>query len=213
MNAPKISPAVALAGLWVRVGSVALLAVYLIFGKDTDPLTLTDVIASTALTLLWTLLMGVYLRGGSVLPTDARRAWLTRLYPWLVAFEGAIWFLYAFSVLLGSLPDANPVALTALLTVWGASIAVSFLIYALSLRLMTNPGDTTGQRQFAELLNLAAALSAANTVMNVVRLGGTPGPTVGDQIAFGLQGVVEVAALLLLRWALMGMLPKELPGT
>ena len=213
MNAPKISPAVALAGLWVRVGSVALLAVYLIFGKDTDPLTLTDVIASTALTLLWTLLMGVYLRGGSVLPTDARRAWLTRLYPWLVAFEGAIWFLYAFSVLLGSLPDANPVALTALLTVWGASIAVSFLIYALSLRLMTNPGDTTGQRQFAELLNLAAALSAANTVMNVVRLGGTPGPTVGDQIAFGLQGVVEVAALLLLRWALMEMLPKELPGT
>ena len=194
----------ALAGLWVRLGSIVGVLLYLLLKKNTELFTLTDVLASTALTVLWTLLMGVYLRGGSVLPTDARRVWLTHLYPWLIAFEGAIWFLYTFDVLLGALPDANPVALTALVTVWGASIAVSFLIYALSLRLMINPGDTTGQRQFADLLNLAAALSAASTVMNVVRLGGTPGPTVGDQWAFGLQGVVETAALLLLCWALKG---------
>ncbi|ULH15369.1 hypothetical protein MF271_15770 [Deinococcus sp. KNUC1210] len=202
MNSPRISPLVALVGLWVRLGSIGALTIYLFLDSTTDAFSRIDAVASTALTLLWTLLMGEYLRGGSVLPTDPRRLWLSWLYPWLIAFEGAVWSLYTFTVLLGALPDANPLALLAVVTVWGASVAVNFLIFAVSLRVVGHPEDTTGRAQFTELLNWAAALAAANTVMNVVRLGGTPGPSPADQIAFGLQGVVEVAALLLLRWAL-----------
>ncbi|WP_425147835.1 hypothetical protein [Deinococcus sp.] len=204
MKPPKISPQAALAGLWLRAASIAALAIYLLLRRDPNPVTLIDVVASTALSALWTLLMGEYLRGGQVLLSDPRREWLTRLYPWLIAYEGAIWLLYSFDVLLGGLPEADPIALIVLALVWGASILVSFLMFTQSVRLMSHPEDTTGRVQFAELLNWAAALTAASTVMNVVKLGGTPGPTVGDQWAFGLQGVVEVAALLLLRWALRG---------
>ncbi|GGR35631.1 hypothetical protein [Deinococcus ruber] len=202
MNSPRISPLVALVGLWVRLGSIAALTVYVFLDSTSDPFSRIDALASAVLTLLWTLLMGVYLRGGNVLPTDPRRVWLTWLYPWLIAFEGAVWSLYTFTVLLGALPDANPIALFVVISVWGASVAVNFLMFAVSLRVIGHPEDTTGRAQFTELLNWAAALAAANTVMNVVRLGGTPGPSPSDQIAFGLQGVVEVAALLLLRWAL-----------
>jgi hypothetical protein len=105
-------------------------------------------------------------------------------------------------VLVGGLPEANPVAVAALVTVWGASVAVSFLVYLSSLRLMANPADSAGSVQLADLFNLAAALAVASLIMNVVPLKGAAAPTVADGWAYGLAGAVEVLSWLLLHRAL-----------
>lgn len=192
----------AVGGLWLRLLSVVALGVFVAVQAEPNFwLSLIDLLLSAAVLALWTPLMAEWLHGRPVLLTDPRRRALSRLYPWLIAYEAALWFLWLLNVLLGGLPEANPVAVTALLTAWGASVAVSLLVYLFSLRLMVNPADATGRAQFADLLNLAAALAVASLVMSVVPLGGTPPPTRAEQWAYGLAGAVEVASWLLLHWA------------
>ena len=202
MNSPEISPQLAVAGLWVRLASIVGLAAYLLLKGGADGYTLADVLASAALVALWTPLMASYLRGEGLLPTDARRVWLTRLYPWLVAYEAALWSLSALVLLSGQFPNADPAAILIYVLLGGASVAMNFLIFAVSLRLMLHPEDQTGRNGFAELLNWAAAVSAANLVTALIGLNGLPAQSTAERWAFGLQGAVEVAALLLLRWAL-----------
>jgi hypothetical protein len=151
---------------------------------------------------LWLPLVADLLHGRAVLTTDPRRRALTALYPWLIAYEAALWGLWLLNVLVGGLPEANPVAVAALVTVWGASVAVSFLVYLSSLRLMANPADSAGSVQLADLFNLAAALAVASLIMNVVPLKGAAAPTVADGWAYGLAGAVEVLSWLLLHRAL-----------
>jgi len=192
----------AVGGLWARLVSVVALGVFVAVRAEPGFwLSLIDLLLSAAALALWVPLMLELLRGRPVLLTDPRRRALSSLYPWLIAYEAALWLLWLLNVLLGGLPQANPVAVTALLTAWGASVAVSLLVYLFSLRLMVNPADRTGRGQLADLLNLAAALAAASLVMNVVPLGGTPPPTLAEQWAYGLAGAVEVASWLLLRRA------------
>ena len=190
--------------LWLRMASVLALGIFTVFRRDIGFwFSLVDFLGSAALLALWIPLMTRSLRGQPVLTTDPRRTLLTQLYPWLIAYEGALWLLNAVAAVGGGYPEVNPVALAVQVTVTGASIAVSFLIYLLSLRLMANPADATGRAQLGDLLNLAAALAAAAIVLNVIPLVGLPAPTLGDKIAYGLNNAAEAVSWLLLRWALL----------
>ena len=191
--------------LWLRLASLLALATFTVFrGGVSFWLPLTDFLGSAALLVLWIPLMGRYLRGQPVLSTDTRRALLIRLYPWLIAYEGALWLLFSLlPAVSGTFPEVNPVAAAVQVTVTGTGVAVSFLIYLLSLRLMANPADSVGRAQLGDLMNLAAALAAASVVLNVIPLSGMPAPTLGDKVAYGLVNAAEAASWLLLRWALV----------
>jgi hypothetical protein len=195
----------AVGGLWLRLASLLALVVFTIVrGGAGFWLPLIDFLASGVLLVLWTPLISQYLLGQPVRLTDSRRPALTLMYPWLIAYEGALWLLFTFlPALSGYFPEVNPVASAVQVTVSGASIAVSFLIYLLSLRQMPNPADATGRAQLGDLFNLAAALAAALMVLNVVPMSGTPAPTLGDKLAYGLANAAEAASWLLLRWALL----------
>jgi hypothetical protein len=193
----------AVAGLWLRVLSVLALTAFVVWRAGAGLwLTLPDLLGSAVVLALWLPLVADLLHGRAVLTTDPRRRALTALYPWLIAYEAALWGLWLLNVLVGGLPEANPVAVAALVTVWGASVAVSFLVYLSSLRLMANPADSAGSVQLADLFNLAAALAVASLIMNVVPLKGAAAPTVADGWAYGLAGAVEVLSWLLLHRAL-----------
>jgi hypothetical protein len=193
----------AVGGLWLRVLSVLALTAFVVWRAGAGLwLTLPDLLGSAVVLALWLPLVADLLHGRAVLTTDPRRRVLTALYPWLIAYEAALWGLWLLNVLVGGLPEANPVAVAALVTVWGASVAVSFLVYLISLRLMANPADNTGSVQLADLFNLAAALAVASLIMNVVPLKGAAAPTVADGWAYGLAGAVEVLSWLLLHRAL-----------
>ncbi len=199
-----------MAGLWLRLLSVFALTAFVVWRAGAGLwLTLPDLLGSAAALALWTPLIADLLHGRTVLTTDPRRRALSALYPWLIAFEAALWGLWLLNVLVGGLPEANPVAVAALVTAWGAGIVVSFLVYLLSLRLMANPADSTGSTQLADLFNLAAALAAASLIMNVVPLKGAAAPTVADGWAYGLAGAVEVVSWLLLYRALLKGEQKE----
>ncbi|WP_424949760.1 hypothetical protein [Deinococcus sp.] len=192
-------------GLRIRLASLLALVVFTVSqGGAGFWLPLIDFVASGALLLLWTPLIIQSLRGRPVLTTDPRRAAVALVYPWLIAYEGALWLLFSlFPAVSGSFPEVNPVASAAQVTVSGVSVAVSFLIYLLSLRQMTNPADTTGRSHLAELFNLAAALSAASVVFSAVPLKGMPPQSAADQWAYALANGVELVSWLLLRWAMV----------
>ena len=202
----------AVAGLWLRLLSVLVLTVFVVWRAGAGLwLTLPDLLGSAAALALWTPLIAGLLHGRTVLTTDPRRRALSALYPWLIAFEAALWGLWLLNVLVGGLPEANPVAVAALVTAWGAGIVVSFLVYLYSLHLLANPADSAGSAQLADLFNLAAALAAASLIMNVVPLRGAAAPTVADQWAYGLAGAVEVVSWLLLHQALARPEPEGQP--
>ena len=193
------------ASLWLRLASLLALATFTIFrGGVGFWLPLIDFLGSAAVLSLWIPLMIRFLRGHAVLTTDPRRGTLSRLYPWLITYEGALWLLFTLlPAVSGTFPEVNPVASAVQVTVPGTGVAVSFLIYLLSLRLMANPADATGRGQLGDLLNLAAALAAAMIVLSVIPLTGLPAPTLGEKLAYGLANAAEAASWLLLRWALL----------
>ena len=205
MKSATVSPIrLATLGLWLRVLMIAALAVYTFqVGGAAYWLPLTDYLAAAVAVALWTPLMVSYLRGQPVLTTDPRRTTLTLLYPWLLAYEATLWLLFSlFPAVSGYFPEVNPVASAAQVTVSGVSVAVSFLIYLLSLRQMTNPADSAGRNQLGDLFNLAAALSAASVVFSAVPLKGMPPQSAADQWAYALANGVELVSWLLLRWAM-----------
>jgi hypothetical protein len=113
-----------------------------------------------------------------------------------------LWFLTLVSVLGGGAPQANPVALTALLTVWLAGILGGNAVYGTLARLAPEPANLLRRARLAEWLNLAAALSLGMAVFNVVPVAGfSRPPTLTDQLVYGLSGALDVAATLLALWA------------
>ena len=202
---PSQTVRLASGSLWLRLASLLALASFTVFrGGVGFWLPLIDFLGSAAMLALWIPLMGRLLRGDVVLTTDPRRGTLARLYPWLIAYEGTLWLLFTLLPIGGgTFPEVNPVAAAVQVTILGVGVAVSFLIYLLSLRLMANPADATGRAQLGDLLNLAAALATAMVVLNVIPLLGLPAPTLGDKLAYGLANAAEAASWLLLRWALL----------
>nr|WP_246363196.1 hypothetical protein [Deinococcus budaensis] len=146
----------------------------------------------------WTLLLGRVTAGRAVPPGDGTLRALRFAFPWLTSWRLVLWFLTLLFVLSGGAPDANRVALTALLTVWPAGVLAGNAVYGSLARLAPNPADLAGRKRLADWLNLAAALSLGMAVFNLVPIAGfsTP-PTPTDQLVYGVSGALDVAATLL----------------
>ncbi|WP_026332558.1 hypothetical protein [Deinococcus apachensis] len=191
----------AFAALWVQVaGLFALVAFSLYRGNFSEGAWLSAIEAFLAGLVLawWTLVLGRFTAGQAVPPTDGTLRALRIAFPWLTSFRLVLWFLTLLSVLSGGAPEANTVALTALLTVWPAGTLAGNAVYGTLARLAPNPADDTGRKRLADWLNLAAALSLAMAVFNVVPIRGfSDSPTLTDQLVYGLSGALDVLATLL----------------
>ncbi|MDO4263080.1 MAG: hypothetical protein Q4C67_02670 [Deinococcus sp.] len=162
-------------------------------------------------TLWWALLLGRLTLGAGTVPGEyldrVRRA-LALAFPLLTSFRGMLWGLTALG-LAGGASQAHPVALTALMTIWGASIIASYMVFFWLVRWAT-PADTSmgaanagpaaerARQQLEDWLNLSAALTLGMTVVNVVPITGlSVSPSQTDQLVYGLSGLLDVAATLL----------------
>ncbi|GAA0504569.1 hypothetical protein [Deinococcus depolymerans] len=158
----------------------------------------------------WTTLLGRTLNARPTPDTDGVWRSLTLSFPWLTSLRGALWALTLFSVLGGAAPEANPVALSALLTLWGAAIIASNATYGTLARLSSEPLAAAPRRKLMDWLNLAAALSLGMAVLNVVPIPGFSGdPDLSTQLVYGLGGLLDVTATLL---ALRALQVQPVPG-
>ncbi|WP_261663556.1 hypothetical protein [Deinococcus sp. Marseille-Q6407] len=155
------------------------------------------------LTLWWTMLLARLTLGrGLVLNSylDRVRRALKYTFPLLTAFRGVLWGLTALALASGAASQANPVAVTAMMTIWGASIAASYMTFFWVVRWgeLGPERAAPARRQLEDWLNLAAALSLGMTVINVVPIAGfSAAPSQTDQLIFGSTGLLDVAATLL----------------
>lgn len=146
----------------------------------------------------WTAVLGRFMAGRAVLPADGTLRALQIAFPWLTSFRLVLWGLTLLLVLGGVAPEANTVALTALFTVSLAGILAGNAVYGTLARFAPSPADPLGRRRLADWLNVAAALSLAVTVFNVVPIAGfSSPPTRTDQFVYGLSGALDVLATLL----------------
>ncbi|GAA5532350.1 hypothetical protein [Deinococcus aluminii] len=191
----------ALAALWVQVvGKFGVAAYALWSGNFSVDAWFTGIEAFLAGLVLawWTVLLARFTAGQAVKLTDGTLVSLRIVFPWLTSFRLVLWFLRLLLVLAGTAPEANPVALAALFTVWFAAILASNAVYGTLARLAPNPADLTGRRRLADWLNVAAALSLGMTVFNLVPIAGfSTLPTLTDQLVYGLSGGLDVLATLL----------------
>lgn len=154
----------------------------------------------------WTAVLGRFSLGRAVSPTDGMLRALSIAFPWVTSFRLVLWFWTLLGVLSGGAPEANTVALTALLTVWPAYVLAQNAVYGTLARLAPNPADDTGRKRLADWLNLAAALSLAMAVFNVVPIRGFSAPPIlTDQLVYGVSGALDVLATLLALRAVQSM--------
>lgn len=215
---PKASPnadaprwrSLALGVLWVQVASLFCLVAYALWADRLDEVAWMNALDSFLAALVlwwWTAILSRVTLGQAIstepLPgPDAPGAGQLRalrlVFPWLTALRLSLWFLTALGVVSDSSVEANPVALTALLTTWGAAIFASNAVYGSLARLAANPADPIGRERLLGWLNLSAALSVAMTVFNVVPIAGfSTTPDLTNQLVYGLSGVLDVIATLL----------------
>ncbi|SMB90436.1 hypothetical protein [Deinococcus hopiensis] len=191
----------ALAALWVQVLTVFGAAAYALISENFSAfawLNAVEAFLAGVLLVWWTLLLGRLTAGQATPPGDGTLRSLQLAFPWLTSFRLVLWFLTLLAVLNGAGETANAVALTALLTVWPAAVLAGNAVYGTLVRLTPSPADAAGHRRLADWLNLAAALSLAMAVFNVVPIPGfSSSVTLSDQLVYGLGGAVDVVATLL----------------
>ncbi|THF67774.1 hypothetical protein E7T06_19525 [Deinococcus sp. Arct2-2] len=220
--APKSAPnadaprwrSLALAALWVQVASLFGLVAYVLWRGNAagglDELVWLSAFDSflAALVMWWWTATFARVTLGQAIPTEplpgpdapgsGQLRALRATFPWLTALRLSLWFLTVLGVMNESSLEANPVALTALLTVWGAAIFASNAMYGSLARLATNPAEAIDRERLLGWLNLSAALGVAMTVFNVVPIAGfSTIPTLTSQLVYGLGGVLDVVATLL----------------
>lgn len=209
---PERWRAAALAALWVQVASLLATAAYALWrGQLSQGAWFTAAEAGLAALVLawWTRLLGRLTVGRAVPLTDGTLRALRLGFPWLTSLRLVLWGLTLLFVLTGGAPEAHPVALTALLTLWPASILAGNAVYGTLARLAPHPADVTGRGRLVDWLNLAAALSLGMAVFNVVPIAGfSDVPTRADQLVYGLGGLLDVAATLLALRAVHATLPR-----
>jgi hypothetical protein len=212
----------ALAALWVQVASLFGLVAYVLWRGNgaggLDELVWLSAFDSflAALVMWWWTATFAHVTLGQAISTEplpgpaapgaGQLRALRASFPWLTALRFSLWFLTVLSVVNTSSSEANPVALTALLTVWGAAIFASNAMYGSLARWAPNPADPLGRERLLGWLNLSAALSVAMTVFNVVPLAGFSSvPTLTSQVVYGVAGLLDVVATLLAYRALQTM--------
>ncbi|MCD0162629.1 MULTISPECIES: hypothetical protein [unclassified Deinococcus] len=202
----------ALGALWVQVAALLGTAAFSLW-RSADfsrYFNAAEALIAALVMAWWTTLLGRALNAQPTPGTDGVWRALSLTFPWLTSLRGALWALTLFSVLGGAAPEANPVALTALLTLWGAAIVASNATYGSLARLSSEPLAAAPRRKLMDWLNLAAPLSLGMAVMNVVPIPGFGGaPTLSTQLVYGLGGLLDVAATLL---ALRALRVQPVPG-
>ena len=219
---PKASPnaqaprwrSLALGALWVQVASLFGLVAYALWrGNATGGLdegvwlNAFDSFLAALVLWWWTATLSRVTLGQAIsteplpgpdAPGAGQLRALRAAFPWLTALRLSLWFLTVLSVTNTPSSEANPVALTALLTTWGAAIFASNAVYGSLARLAANPADPVDRERLLGWLNLSAALSVAMTVFNVVPIAGfSSAPDLTNQVVYGLSGVLDVVATLL----------------
>lgn len=197
----------ALVALWVQVAGLVALAAYLLWREGSPGLgwlNAGEALLAALVLGLWTAVLGRFTAGWGTRPDDGTLRALRGLFPWLTSLRLALWFLTLVSVLGGAAPQANPVALTALLSVWPAAVLAGNAVYGTLTRLAPEPADLLRRARLADWLNVAAALSLAMAVFNVVPIRGFSSvPGTADLWVYGLSGALDVAATLLARHAVL----------
>ncbi|MCP2015031.1 hypothetical protein L1280_002183 [Deinococcus sp. HSC-46F16] len=197
----------ALAALWAQVAGLVALAAYLLWREGFGGMSWlngAEALLAALVLGLWTAVLGRFTAGRGMPPEDGTLRALRGLFPWLTSLRLALWFLTLVSVLGGAAPQANPVALTALLTVWPAAVLAGNAVYGTLARLAPEPADLVRRARLADWLNVAAALSLAMAVFNVVPIRGFSSvPGTADLWVYGLSGALDVAATLLARQAVL----------
>ena len=214
---PRLSPGAwrgaALGALWVQVAALLFTAAYALWRDPRSPDGwlggLEALLAALALAW-WTVLLGRLLRGEATSPGDGTRRALSLTFPWLTALRFGLWGTLGLGLLAGVAPEANPVALTALMTVWFGAIVSGNAVFGTLIRLAGTPGDPLLRQRLREWLNLSAALAVGMTVLNVVPIRGFSGtPEPGTQLVYGVGGIIDVVATVLTLRAVMALGPGE----
>ncbi|GGS31601.1 hypothetical protein [Deinococcus knuensis] len=204
--------AAALAALWVQVAALIGTAAFAAWHSQdlSRYFNAAEALIAALVMAWWTTLLGRTLRAHPTPGTDGVWRALTLTFPWLTSLRGALWALTLFSVLGGATPEANPVALSALLTIWGAAIVASNAMYGGLARVSTEPLAAAPRRKLMDWLNLSAALTLGMTVLNVVPIPGFSGdPDLSTQLVYGLGGLLDLTATLL---ALRALQVQPVPG-
>ncbi|WP_420597107.1 hypothetical protein [Deinococcus sp.] len=203
MTARTVNPAsarrLALGALWVQVAALVVYGVYdALRGGPAWWLGTADVVLATLSLGLWTVLLGVFLRGVAVDASDRRLTAFRLIFPWLIALRASIWLLSTLAILGDAGNNANPVAVLTLFLVWGGNIVAGLVVYAVSAVLFVKPADAAGRARLLTWLNVAAALGAGIALMNIwPPTGFVPAPAFQDQLISGVQGALDVTATLL----------------
>ncbi|MEF2280176.1 hypothetical protein V3W47_17930 [Deinococcus sp. YIM 134068] len=191
----------ALAALGVQVAGLFGLAAYALWRGNLGQgawFTAIEAVLAGLVLAWWAVVLRRFTRGQETPTENGTLRALRFTFPWLTSFRLVLWFLTLLSLMTGAAPEANTVALTALMTVWPASILAGNAVYGTLARLAPNPADLVRRRRLSEWLNVAAALSLAMAVFNVVPIAGfSSSPTLRDQLVYGLSGALDVLATLL----------------
>ena len=196
----------ALWALWAQVVSLFAVSAYALWkGNFTGSaaLSATEAFLAGLVMVWWTLLYARVTLVEAIAPTDGVLRALRLVFPGLRALRAALWLMTLLMLLSGAGSEANPVALTTLMTVWGGAIMASNAVYGTLARLVTQPADPLQCQRLVEWLNVAAALSLGMGVLNVVPIAGfSSTPVLHTQVVYGLVAVIDVLATLLARQAL-----------
>ncbi|UBV41998.1 hypothetical protein LAJ19_10140 [Deinococcus taeanensis] len=193
--------ALALTALWVLVAATFALCAYSLWrawpADALDALRAGRTLLAGVVLVWWTQVFTRYTRPDATPVDDGVLRSLRGLFPWLTSLRLALWALTLLLVTSAPL-DANPVAVTALITVELAFILSKNAVYGTLARVAPNPLDQLGRAQLRSWLNVAAALSLAIGVVNVVPVAGLSGsPALTDLIVYGAHALLDVTATLL----------------
>ena len=209
----------ALIFLWLDVAASFVVAAFtLLDGPITtySVITTIGIIFGGVVLAWWATIFGRVSRGLGVPATDGTLRSLALSYPWLTAYNLSRWGMFLLGVLAGAAPEANPVALTALITIWGAAVLTSNAVNSHLVRLASGPDEAvpTNAARLCDWLNLYAAVGAGLAVMNLVPIKGldvTPTPPL-MQVVYTAASVIDIVAMLLsllaIRQAVSGPLPS-----
>jgi hypothetical protein len=198
--------ALALGFLWAEVVAVFGTAAFVLWRDDFGAqgwLNAVDAFLAALVLTWWTLIFTRLSTGGATTPGNGTLRALAVAFPWLTSFRAALWGITLLMLATGGAAQANPVALTALMTVWGAAILASNAVNGSLVRLAPEPDNAASRKRLMDWLNLSAALALGMAVLNVVPIAGFSGEVaLSVQLVYGVGGLLDVVATVLALWAL-----------
>ncbi|CAM4210510.1 hypothetical protein [Deinococcus marmoris] len=208
--------ALALGFLWAQVVAVFGTVAFVLLRGAPGPqqwINALDALLGALVLTWWTLVFTRLSAGQATGPGNGPLRALTAAFPWLTSFRAALWGVTLLGLSTGAAPEANTLALTALMTVWGAAILASNAVNGSLVRLAPEPENPANRKRLMDWLNLSAALALGMAVLNVVPIVGfSASTTLPSQVIYGLVGVLDVTATVLALWALMargGLVEKQ----